>query len=673
MSWIDSRQFKIADRNGRHYVFRRNNAGNTEINIPKQITTKAEAARWLRAHPEKVAKPDKYRAKRPVVRLPPHVAAAFNPFAVDPYPRNMRQSPGYFFRYSSPRYGGAPSPEKAGTPKTNMSPANFKKSLKNMVSIGSGRQGRAYIARQGKSQFVLKIAPYDKSAKSRGERQPGDIEYDINYACMKVAPEGVVKLYSHIHALDFVPEANLGSIKNLDKPHFELSKQNIIVMELCEGGALEKWFDKHRPSDDMMRRIIKQILTTLRTLMIKYPYFRHNDLHLENIFVSKKRGFLIADFGWARLKAQGTNPAVNTANGTATASYYGVGPKTNSRYDMHLFLNSIREKCLKDPGLVPKTLKFLNAVIPEGYRGKTDTHVNDFRVKYDDPCPGLPRLTKVLSHPFLNKKLVTSPELARAKAALRKTGRNGSAAPRPVRVTSAELLAAKARLKRVRGPSPPKKRTYTNAELVALTRNQLFKLSPTTRARAVKLRAALRPTTNAKKANNATARVKVKPGQGANKKKLRNIPRNVLENPKFVKLWLGIHKNLTPWGGETVHNTESRARNMARNIIRNRLNKGLPAFSPSPVKPKNASPKAKSVSPKKARVNSSTKLRRAMVNAQKSPGSGRLKIRAPHTKRLVYVNGGSVSLQYLKNFAKFHGVNIKGLRSKTDISEKLFG
>jgi hypothetical protein len=423
----------------------------------------------------------------------------------------------------------------------------------------------------------------------------------------------------------------------------------------------------------MMRRIIKQILTTLRTLMIKYPYFRHNDLHLENIFVSKKRGFLIADFGWARLKAQGTNPAVNTANGTATASYYGVGPKTNSRYDMHLFLNSIREKCLKDPGLVPKTLKFLNAVIPDGYRGRTDTHVNDFRLKYDDPCPGLPSLTKVLSHPFLNKKLVTSPELARAKAALRKTGRNGSAAPRPVRVTSAELLAAKARLKRVRGPSPPKKKAYTNAQLIALTRNELFKLSPTTRARAVKLRAALRPTTNVKKANNATARVKAKPGQSVNKKKLRNIPKNVLNSPKFVKLWLGIHKNLTPWGGETVYNTEIRARNMARNIIRNRLNKGLPAFSPSPVKPKNASPKAKSVSPKKARVNSSTKLRRAMVNAQKSPGSGRLKIRAPHTKRLVYVNGGSVSLQYLKNFAKFHGVNIKGLRSKTDISEKLFG
>jgi Protein kinase domain len=657
MSWINSRQFKIANRNGRHYVFRRNNAGNTEINIPKNITTKAEAVRWLRAHPEKVAKPNRYRRKRPVVKLPPYVAAAFDPFAA---PRNTRQSPGYFFRYESPRYGGVASPAKAGTPRTNMSPSNFKKSLRNMVSIGSGRQGRAYIARQGKTQFVLKIAPYDTSAKSRGERQPGDIEYDINSACMKVAPDGVVKLYSHIHALDFVPTTNLKNVKNLNKPHFDLSKQNIIVMELCEGGALEKWFDKHRPSDDMMLRIIKQVLTTLRALMAKYPHFRHNDLHLENIFVSKKRGFLIADFGWARLKAQGTNPAVNTANGTSTASYYGVGPKTNSRYDMHLFLNSIREKCLKNAGLLPKTLKFLNTVIPEGYRGKTDTHVNDFRLKYDDPCPGLPSLTKVLSHPYLKQKLVTSPELVKAKAKLRKTG----PATRPARVTSAELLAAKGRLRKVRGPSPPKKRTYTNAELVALTRNQLFKLSPTTRARAVKLRAAVRPNTK-KVTNNATARKVVRAGQNIQRKKIRSIPKSVLNDPRFNKTWLKIYNTLEPWGGETVQNTQTRARNMARNLIRNRLNKGQAAFS--------VSPKKKTPSPvKKARMNSSAQLRRAMVGAKKSPTSGRLKIKAPNSGRLVYVNGGSVSLQYLKNFASLHGVNIKGLRSKADIAHKIF-
>jgi hypothetical protein len=278
-------------------------------------------------------------------------------------------------------------------------------------------------------------------------------------------------------------------------------------------------------------------------------------------------------------------------------------------------------------------------------------------------------LTKVLSHPFLKQKLVTSPELVKAKAALRKVAQR-----KPVRVTSAELLAAKGRLKRVRGPSPPKKRSYTNAELLALSRNQLFKLSPTTRARAVKLRAAVRP--DIKKAtNNATARKAVRAGQNIQRKKIRSIPKNVLNDPRFNKTWLKIYKNLTPWGGETVQNTQARARNMARNLIRNRLNKGQPAYSPSPVRvPSSASPKKKTPSPvKKAHVNSSSKLRRVIVGAKKSPESGRLKIKAPNSGRLVYANGGSVPLQYLKNFASRHGVNIKGLRSKSDIAQKLFG
>jgi serine/threonine protein kinase len=292
-----------------------------------------------------------------------------------------------------------------------MTASNFKKSLKNLTSIGSGRQGRAYVASQGRSRFVIKVAPYDTLSKKRGEPQPGDVEYAIHEACQTVAPEGIVKVYKHIHALDFVPTQNLRNIKNLNQPHFNLQKQNVIVMELCDGGSLDKWLNQHKATDELMRRIIRQILTTLRKIMEKYPDFRHNDLHLENIFVSRKRGFLIADFGWARLRNKGTNPAVNTANGTKTASYYGVGPKTDARYDMHLFLNHVRSGCLRTAAQVPETMKFLNAVLPDGYRGATDTHVNDFRLKYEDPCPGLPSLTKVLSHPYLKTKSVTSPML----------------------------------------------------------------------------------------------------------------------------------------------------------------------------------------------------------------------------------------------------------------------
>ena len=646
MNWVETRQFKISDRNGRHYVFRRNNAGNTEINIPKTITTKAEAVRWLKAHPDKVAKPNKHKGKRPRARATYH--PAFNPFK--PNLENRRQSPEYFFKYSSPNYAGASSPARSGTPRTNLTVANFKKSLKNLTSIGSGRQGRAYIASQGRARFVIKVAPYDTLAKQRKEPQPGDTEYMIHAACQKAAPEGVVKIYSHIHALDFVPVQNLRNIKNLDQPHFDLKKQNVIVMELCDGGSLDKWLNTHKSSDELMRRIISQVLKTLRKIGEKYPDFRHNDLHLENIFVSRKRGFLIADFGWARLENKGTNPAVNTANGTKTASYYGVGPKTSSRYDMHLFLNHIRDVCLRTATAVPETMKFLNAVLSPGYRGQTDVHVNDFRLKYEDPCPGLPSLTKVLSHPYLKSKLVSSPMLHKARAKLRRVG-----VKKLVRPTSANLQRAKARLRKVE----PKKTTggYTNAQLIALTRNQVFKLSPKTRARAVKIRVGLKQ--NVKKAAvNATARVKAQAVMVA-AKSVTKLPKNIMNDPRFVKMWLGIHKNLKPQAGETVYNVEVRARNMARNALVKRLNQGKKLFSVNP-------------SPKKKAKTPSPPPRARILNYKLSPTSRRIKIKVANTGRYVYANGSSVSLEYLKSLASRLQIPIKGLRSKANIAKRIF-
>jgi serine/threonine protein kinase len=651
MSWINSRQFKISNRNGRHYVFRRNNAGNTEINIPKTITTKAEAVRWLKAHPEKVTKPKRKGGPKatgyvPVPR-PRKVGAPaplrkpytgpINEFMYNPYsPMNVRPGPAYTSP-QKPRFGylGA----NAGSPRVNMSASNFKKSLTEMRPIGAGRQGRAYLASQGPKKFVLKIVPYDTLAKSRKEFQPADVEYENHRVCMNLAPQGVVKLYSHIRALNFVPENNLATIQNA-KTHHNLSKQSVIVMEWCDGGTLESWLKSHNPTDSDMKKLVVQILTALRDIRKKYPYFRHNDLHLDNIFVSSKRGFLIADFGWSRLKEKGTNPAVNTANGTTTASHYGVGPKTNSRYDHHLFLNHLRIWCLKNPSRVPETLKFLNAVVPPGYRGQTDTHVSDWRLKYEDPCPGLPTINKVLGHPFLKGLLASSPELKEGRGRLIKTGR---------KLTPARNASPR------KAPAPKPKRQYTNAELVTMNRFRLAALSPATRRRAVNLRA------KAKK--NEAPKKKPSPPKGAPVPKTEKrpvIPRNVLKSSKFDKMVERIWRNAGAIGNAEYTNEWNKARRKAINMVENRMMRGLPPLSISP--PKVPSPPKP---PKPPKVLSPP-------NHKLSPKSGRVKIKAPNSGRYVYANGGSVSLEYLKSLASRLQVNIKGLRSKTAIANKIF-
>ena len=148
MSWVNSKQFTISNRNGRHYVFRRNNAGNAEINIPLKITTKAQARMWLKEHPNKVAAPNRYRSKR----KPPVPV--------------IKQNQNYFMNIL--RAKGEKHPWK-------MTCDVLRKTLKVRTVLGKGRQGIVYFASRYSNKrcpFAIKIVPRDLNAVKRSEPQP---------------------------------------------------------------------------------------------------------------------------------------------------------------------------------------------------------------------------------------------------------------------------------------------------------------------------------------------------------------------------------------------------------------------------------------------------------------------------------------------------------------------
>jgi serine/threonine protein kinase len=634
MSWINSRQFTISNRNGRHYVFRRNNAGNTEINIPASIVTKAQAVAWLKAHPNKVRNPTKFKPKRP-----------------SPAPRIPL---GFFLRPGDP----------VKPLNLNLPCDKFRTSLKTIKAIGSGRQGKVFKVSQTGEDFVIKVAPYDLSAKARGEPQPFQVEFDNQKAVMGASPNGVVHVYKTLRCIDFVnpSELNMKNVQNSSK--FDKSRQGIIVMEYCDGGSLASWLKTATLSDAIFKKIIGQVIATLHETKVRIPHFNHNDLHMENIFVSKGRGFLIGDFGWSRTKMSGTNPAVNTANGTATASFWGVGPKTDTRYDHHLFLNELMSWIEKHtPSKYPETMKFLQFAIPTGYRGANDTHVGEWRLKYGDKCPGLPSLTALVRDPYL-RETIKSINLQEAKARLRKVKPPSPKKLEPIvlrrkkLVTSPMLQAALAKLKK------GKPKSLTNAELLALNAAKFLKLSPGKRARIMALRAAAGPK---KKANqpkvNATARKKMNVMGGVViAQKRKPLPPGLLKSSKFNKLITKIYEAQNKRKNEPFSNAWNRARTKALNQVQTRVNANKPPFSPSPPKPK-----AKTPSPPKP------KAKTPNFNFKLSPNSGRVKIRAPNSGRYVYANGATISLAYLKSLAARMSVNIKGMRSKANIAKKLFG
>ena len=665
MSWINSRQFTISNRNGRHYVFRRNNAGNTEINIPASIVSKGQAVAWLKAHPNKVANPTRYRAKGKRAaaakgKTPPkEILIPFvnqkgilfyrraKPGALRKYvPPPAPKPPPGGWRYPAPKLVPFKrSPQRPIKNEWAMTCDQLKASLDSLTPLGKGRQGIVFAAKQpggNKRPFAVKVAPRDLAAQKRGEPQPADIEFNIQDAVQIYTPN-VVRVYKNMRCLDFIEPSRMDMPNVQNSARYDKARQGIILMEFATGGSLDSWLKKKAKVDDeIMAHIISDILGALSKIQNNEPDFRHNDLHMQNVFVTD-RGFLIGDFGWARLKKSGTNPAVNTANGTKTASFWGVGPKTDVRYDHHLFLNELLTWAMKhSPADHPKAIEFLKKAIPEGYRGAKDTHISEWRLKYEDPCPGLPSLAQIMSYPFLSgKKRVASPNLKvkrissvnllKAKAALKPV--------KPVRlITSLKLRKAKAALKPVARPKPKPRVTGYNL-----------------RAAMARLRKVKSPNKPAKASSPPKKKVAVPPG--------------LLKTAKFNKLVEKIWKNAGAVSNVGFQNAWYSSRMKAIKVVENRLRANKPAFSPSPVKlpsplsPLGPPPKAKPKAPSPPKPKPKFKL---------SPSSGRAKIQSKNTGRWVYANL-HYSMDELKSLATRLSVDVKGLRSKADIAKKLFG
>jgi serine/threonine protein kinase len=708
MSWINSRQFTISNRNGRHYVFRRSNAGNTEINIPASIVSKGQAIAWLKAHPNKVANPTRHKAKR----------GAPQPGGLKPFERIVNGKKMIAFVNKEGKEYFRPAPGKEPNYFVNRNRAQGKKvkntytcdglkrACKSLKVIGKGRQGIVFLASRysnGRYPFAIKVVPRDLRAVKRKEEQPGDVEFNIQSAVMDAAPDGVVGVRQILKCDNFVRPVQINMANVQKSGEYDKSKQTVITMEYASGGSLRSWIEKQpRITEGMFHDIISTIIKTLGKIQKKYPDFRHNDLHLENVFVAD-RGFLIGDFGWSRLEKMGTNPAVNTANGTSIAGRWGLGPKTDGRYDSHLFLAEILGvvKQMGGSEKFPHAMAFLNVAVPAGYRAKSDVHTTEGRLKYGDPCPGLPTIQQILKSKYLTGR---SPSPVRLPSPPKPKPKPKALSASPVkrrvnnrRVTSAPARAGRGRL------------LYSNAQLTTISPRSFLKLTAANKARAMALRKGKGKVTNANRRRQA-----VKPmGPVAKAGPVKDIaiPRAVIKNAKFNRMVEKMWKNAGAKSGAEFNNAWANARRRAMNVIKNRIGNNKAPFSPSPgrlpsplsplgppPKPKAPSPpkpKPKAPSPPKPKnLNAAAKRMRQHAaslatkrpkllmtnkvpkaknsNFKLSPSSGRAKVKSNATGRWVYANL-HFSMEDLKRMAANKGLNTKGLRSKANIARKIFG
>ena len=140
--------------------------------------------------------------------------------------------------------------------------------------------------------------------------------------------------------------------KYIPKP---FSYKNGIMTSRKSGVSLKKWLRTHnKTTNSVIMQIIKNVRLILCKIRRKYPGFRHMDLHLHNVLMSNGR-ILIIDFGMSKLSAG----------------------RTSVQYDMHFFLNSLRNFFIKRGRKIP----YLERVLPEGFRGSKGKYVQNFRLK----------------------------------------------------------------------------------------------------------------------------------------------------------------------------------------------------------------------------------------------------------------------------------------------------
>jgi hypothetical protein len=147
---------------------------------------------------------------------------------------------------------------------------------------------------------------------------------------------------------------------------------------------------------------------------------------------------------------------------------------------------------------------------------------------------------------------------------------------------------------------------------------------------------------------------------------VRVSPRT-LRSSKFNRLVTSL---LNMNNSAPFQNRWNAARNKAIKAVESRLVAGKPAFSPSTERRQPSPVKVPSL-PSPLSPLAPPPTRRSPTGVVRSAGSGRFKVPGP-SGRLVYADGSTVSMNYLKNLASRKGVNTKGLRSKEAIARAIF-
>jgi hypothetical protein len=463
----------------------------------------------------------------------------------------------------------------------------IKKIRRGIAVLGHGKQAVVYLGCTDKScrqKLIIKVSPFDKSFSQ--DNQPSEYEYRVHRQIFKVAPKHVTAIFSLKRCRNF---ASLNAFTQRRTSEFDYEHQTVSFGEYLEGGELYDWLNKVKPNvtDDDIAQMIFQILKTLQKIRVRYPDFRHHDLHLQNVLVDDTGKFprlAIADFGLAQISKQDPNPMI--AKGFYESS--GITSNSDVKYDHHFFLNSLYS-LLHSWTSIPKTNEFLKFALPETFRGPESVHVTSWRLRNKTDTRNLPSLLTLLNNPYL-RKIRESPSLSRSVSTPRAFVVNRNAAD-----IARNILSGNTNVSVVTRVKP--------------TAKNFLKLSPASRL-------ALKRPGN-KEVKPKLIKFNVKPrvtaaGPTLVRPSPTRLSPSVFRNRRFNAKVLA---NLSP-GNTNYYNKWNRARTRTVKALTNRVRRGLSPFNNAGPSRRNARTVLNLVKSPGGRVRSKGKLLMSRTKAE---------------------------------------------------------
>ena len=202
---------------------------------------------------------------------------------------------------------------------------------------------------------------------------------------------------------------------------------NITFMysEYANSGTLKSFLKNNRNNilPIHFRTIVTQILYNLYRIQKKYPSFRHNDLHADNVLINSTSPSrvklykvnnstlkvhdigiqaLISDYGLSTVNGI-KNPEVDNDPKLFYKTKSGIFRGSHPMYDIQYFLNALRQE-IRILGIHNgmEVIQFIERILPREYLGVKSDKIDDFRLRAQEEHPKLPTFKQIFNDRYFS-------------------------------------------------------------------------------------------------------------------------------------------------------------------------------------------------------------------------------------------------------------------------------